>query len=163
MRFFKRLISFIVTLTMVFSLSTVAFAAEFKENASIATNEVSMNRHNVAALSTNSLITQLTGYYTGGSATTISIPITVTGNGSYLYISILTEGPVRASLYSNGVKVSTTYIQQNKDDVQWCQIKLDRHPDLSYWAAGNYTLKVEILFNYKYTFTICGTQDELPV
>lgn len=158
----KRLMSLIMALTMALSVSTYSFAAEKEENVNIEVNEVATGQNEVEPMAANNLITQITGYYTGDKRTTMTIPLTVTGNGSYLYFGILTEGPIVGKLYSNGVLVSRTLISANPKDVQWCQIKLDRSPQYSYWAAGNYTLEVEVMFNYKYSFAIFGTQDELP-
>lgn len=162
MKIYKRLLALIMTLSMAFSLSTVTFAAEPEENNVIEIEELSTAQSNIETMSTNALLTPLSATFKGNKRTTITVPITVEGNGSYLYFAILTKGPVKGTLYSNGVAVSTTYISANIKDVQWCQIKLDRSPQLSCWAPGEYKLIVEVMFNYEYTFAIYGSPDELP-
>lgn len=156
MKNYKRFMSLIMALIMVFSSSTAVLAAETNENINIQIDEASAKRNYLETMSTNDdLLNNLTGIYTGSSAKTLNIPITIPSGGGYLYLVILTKGPVRATMYSNGVKVSSTVYVQRSDNVQWCPINFDRTTD-NFWADGNYTVKVEILFNYEYSFCIAS-------
>lgn len=152
----KRLMSLILVLTMVFSLSTVAMAAEPDESNNIVTGESSATQSDLEVMPASDLLINLTGIYAGSSATTINRSITIPSQGGYLYLAVMTEGPIRMTMYSNGVQVSTVYVQRtwNEGEVQWVPVNFDRTTN-NFWGSGNFTIKVEVLFNYDYSFAVC--------
>lgn len=157
----KRLISFIMALTIACSSQAVVLAAENEEVSAVKTEETVANQTEAESRAAN--LINLTGYYKYESATTVNLPLTVTEPGGYLYFTVLTEGPVRMTMYSNGVQVATVYAQKplNKGEVQWIPINFDRTTN-NCWAPGNFTIKVEVLFNYKCTFAVFMSEIELP-
>ncbi len=148
----KRLISLIIAMTMMLSFSTVAFAAETEEPTVVVENTV--NEGNSEVMPASDMLINLTGYKNGSSATTLNMPITLNKNG-YLYFTVMTKGPIRVTLYSNGVQVGSARADKTwtEDEVQWVPIYANRTTN-NFWNAGNYTVKVEVLFNYDYTFGV---------
>lgn len=141
-----------MAMVMMLSSSAVAFAAE-TENSTV-TVENTVNEDGFEAVPASDMLINLTGYRNGSSATTLNMPITLSKNG-YLYFTVMTKGPIRVTLYSNGVQVGSARADKTwtEDEVQWVPIYANRTTN-NFWNAGNYTVKVEVLFNYDYTFGV---------
>lgn len=151
----KRLMSLIMAITMMFSIPTLVLAAEENQSNDVITEEISVTENDFGIMQASDVLTNLTGYYSGSSATTINRTITIPSQGGYMYFAVATRGPIRMTMYSNGVQVSTVYVQKtlSEDEVQFVPVNFDRSTN-NFWATGNYTIKVEVLFNYRYTFAV---------
>lgn len=154
---YKRISTLIMVLVMAFSLSVVTYAAGV--DAYVPEAEDTISTYDLPGPADGGpVVIHTNGYITCTVAHTYEFNISSFEDNRYLYLHILTEGPVRMTMYQNGVQVSSVvYANKAMDgEAQWLPIYHNRTTN-NCWARGDYTVKVEILFNYKCTFGICST------
>lgn len=154
-RKYKRFLSLVLSLIMAFSFSVATYAAE--EGKSNTTSKMA-----TSSVDSGVFENLTNGYYSGAMARTWEIPITSFQDNRYFYLGIGTKGPIKMTMYQNGVQVSSAvYANQPYDGkTQWLPIYHNRTTN-NIWAAGDYTVKVEILFNYEYAFGVFSS--EIPI
>lgn len=142
----KRFVAMIMALTMVFSFSTVAFAAETEENNNMTIARTAEEQNDIEPMADLG--------FSGNKRTTYTIPITLGANDRYLYWSVSAYGPLRLTMYKDGVQVSRVYYTEKKNKGVCLPIVKNGSTTDNRWEQGTYTIIVEVLFDSAHSFTI---------
>lgn len=151
----KRFLALIMALTMVFSSSVVASAAEKEENNSMVTVETLTEKNastTMSTMSTNAIYQS--SVYSGSTAKVYNFSINIT-DPMHLYLHAAADTGVTATLYKDGVQIGRA-VYMEKDGVGASIPVVKTGSNDNYWTEGNYTMKVKISFNKPYTFFIYG-------
>lgn len=144
----KRFLSMAIAIIMSFSFSAVAFATEPE------------NSTNIEALSTNDddLIEAMTPLYQGQGRTTITIPFSIKKiTVKHIYLMVVRGSNLRITTYYGDTQLSKVYYSRKTDGVEWVPIYHDGTFD-NYFGPGDYTMKVEVLFDERYAVCVYGTK-----
>ena len=159
----KRFVALIMALTMAFSFSTVAFAAEPEENINMTVAKEQAELYAIEPMSARNPCAELTNTITGYKRNTYTFPITIYPNFRYLYFSCSSAGPISVKLYKDGVQVGRTeYSEKDSKAVLLPVAKSGTLYD-NYWETGEYTIKITVRFDGPYAFTVCGFQNPVNV
>lgn len=156
----KRFVALLMAITMAFSFSMVAFAAENEENTDIVISEAFAKQNDSGNMSAGAEVYNLSGYYLGTTRKTETFQITVPEGGAYLYFSFMGTGSANVTLYAEGVSVSRIFISKGgSDDYAITKYPFYEYDSVRfhYWAGGVYTVTVNIPFDCKWGFFIAGT------
>ena len=159
MKNYIRFISLIMAIAMMFSFSTVAFAAENEENINFAIVEAFAAQKNTETMSEISPRDVLTEIYTGHTRTTYTIPVTVSID-RYLYWVVSSSGPITLTMYKDGVQVGRGVYSDKTGEGVWVPILKTNSLVDNCWDPGQYTIEVKVLFDASYAFQIRTTKEQ---
>lgn len=148
---------------MAFYCSTVTFAAEADvHETKVESSSYANDFPNLPGPADGGpLVSHTNGYISGNVAHTYEFDIASFEDNRYFYLHIMTEGMVELTMYQNGVQVARVFANKTlTSQPQWVPIYHQGTAN-NVWARGDYTVKVKILFNYKYTFGICSSTSPL--
>lgn len=145
----------IMALTMAVSFSTVAFAAETEENSNMTVAEEQADLYAIESTTDEDPLVNLTGSHYGNKRTTATYTIQIPNDRRYLYFGLMGPGSARVTMYKNGVQISRIAVSKGAPyELQLKEIPVQGSAKDNYWEPGEYTVKIEILFDNRYGYAI---------
>lgn len=151
----KRFVALIMALTMASSFSTVAFAAESEENSNMTVAEEQAKLYAIESTTDEDPLVNLTGSHYGDKRTTATYTIQIPNDRRYLYFGLMGSGSARVTIYKDGVQLSRLIVSKGAPyQLQLEPIPVSGSLKDNYWEPGQYTAKIEILFDGRYQYAI---------